>query len=226
LYTDQYTLSGWTNLVKPIIVLIGMKRTEAPQTRGRPREFDADKALEQAMRVFWKHGYEGSSLPELTRAMGINRPSLYAAFGNKEELFRLALDRYVAQAGGLFREALSQPTARGVVEHLLRSVVCRGSAGKMRGCLLVQGALACGEEADPIRQELSKRRYANELILRRRFEQALAEGDLPKGSDPAALAKFVATFQQGLAVQLAGGAGREELSAAVDLALQAWPTKK
>lgn len=177
------------------------------------------------MRVFWKHGYEGASLPELTRAMGINRPSMYAAFGNKEQLFRKALDRYVEKAGGLLREALEQPTARRVVEHLLHGIVERANGGKHRGCLLVQGALACGDEAEPIRRELASRRAQTESALRARFERAVAEGDLGKRSDPAALAKYVATIQQGLSVQMNGGATREELMAVVEVALRAWPVQ-
>ncbi len=199
-----------------------MKKTQPSISRGRPRAFNAEKALDQAMRVFWKLGYEGASLPELTRAMGINRPSLYAAFGNKEALFRKALDRYVEKAGVLVQTALARPTARGVVESLLDGTLNAAGAGKIRGCLLVQGALACGDSADPIRKELACRRGAIEQLLLVRFQRALAEGDLPRPSDPAALAKFVATFQHGLAVQLAGGAGRDELLPAVELVLNAF----
>jgi AcrR family transcriptional regulator len=200
-----------------------MKTIPPSNSRGRPRAFDADKALDQAMRVFWKHGYEGASLPQLTKAMGINRPSLYAAFGNKEALFRKAVDRYVEKTGCLMRDALAQPTARAVAEQLLKGVIGHPAPGKIRGCLLVQGALACGDSADPIRKELTLRRGAGEVALRQRFERAVAEGDLPRKSDPAALAKYVATLQHGLAVQMAGGADREELLAAVDVALKAWP---
>ena len=97
-------------------------------TRGRPRAFDVDEALDAAMRVFWKHGYEGASLSELTEAMGINRPSLYAAFGDKESLFKKAVDRYMERGSAVWREALDQPTARQVVEHLLRGIVAKVSA--------------------------------------------------------------------------------------------------
>jgi AcrR family transcriptional regulator len=176
------------------------------------------------MRVFWKHGYEGASLPQLTKAMGINRPSLYAAFGNKESLFRKALDRYQEQTGAMVRNALAQPTARGVVEHLLKDMIGAPTPRGIRGCLLVQGALACADSANSVRKELARRRFAGERALRERFERAVAEGDLPRGSNPAALAKYVATFQHGLAVQSSGGVGREELLAVVDVALRAWPT--
>jgi AcrR family transcriptional regulator len=200
-----------------------MKRKRAIRLVGRPRAFNAEKALDQAMRVFWKHGYEGSSLPQLTKAMGINRPSLYAAFGNKESLFRKALDRYQEQTGAMVRDALAQLTARGAVERLLKMVIQNPAPGKIRGCLLVQGALACGSSADSIRKELSRRRLAGERALRERFERAVSEGDLSRDSDPAALAKYVATFQHGLAVQSAGGASGKELLAAVDVVLRAWP---
>ena len=191
--------------------------------RGRPRAFDADDALDRAMRVFWRHGYEGASMPQLTRAMGINRPSLYAAFGNKEALFRKALDRYVELGGRMWNDAMSHPTARQSVERLLRGILERAGRGQIRGCLLVQGALACGDEAEPIRLELARRRGGGELMLRKRFERAIAEGDLPADTDPAALAKFVATVVHGIAVQLSGGAGQAELSAVVEMALQAIP---
>ena len=200
-----------------------MKMIPPVNSRGRPRGFDAEKALDQAMRVFWKHGYEGASLPQLTKAMGINRPSLYAAFGNKEALFRKAVDRYVEKTGCLMSDALARPTTRAVVEQLLKGVIGYPAPGKIRGCLLVQGALACGDSADPIRKELALRRGAGESALRDRFERAMAEGDLPRHSDPAALAKYVATLQHGLSVQMAGGADRAELLAAVDVALRAWP---
>jgi AcrR family transcriptional regulator len=200
-----------------------MKSKSTTSRRGRPRAFDADKALEQAMRVFWKKGYEGASLPELTKAMGINRPSMYAVFGNKEALFRKALDRYSEGACSMMQEALSAPTARETVERLLRGAVGLIGSTRIRGCLLVQGALACGDGATPIREELAARRGLVESALKDRFARALAEGDLSAGSNPAALAKYVATFQQGLAVQSASGANREELLAAVEVALSAWP---
>ena len=192
---------------------------------GRPREFNADKALGRALKVFWRKGYEGTSLPDLTRAMGINRPSLYAAFGNKEALFRLAIDRYVAQAACRVREALDEPTARQVVQRLWReSIDLVTAARNPRGCFLVQGALACGDAADPLRREMIKRRSAGEAALRERLVRAQAEGDLPTDADPAALAKFVFALTHGMAVQAASGATREELLRVAETALGAWPS--
>jgi AcrR family transcriptional regulator len=191
---------------------------------GRPREFDVEKALHRALKVFWHKGYEGASLAELTEAMGINRPSLYAAFGSKEELFRRALDRYAEGPTAYVREALNEPTARAVAERLLTGTVeLLTDPRNPRGCLMVQGALACGEAADSVRRELIARRAAGEVALRQRFERARADGDLPADSDPADLACYLVTVMRGMAVQATGGAGREELRRVADLALRAWP---
>lgn len=191
---------------------------------GRPRAFDVENALDAALRVFWEKGFEGASLPDLTKAMGINRPSLYAAFGNKEALFRKALDRYSAGPAGYVREALKEPTARGVVEKLLNGAVnLLSDPGHPHGCLVVQGALACGDEANCVREELAKRRAARQAALRKRLEKARRSGDLPSGAKPADLARYVMTVIQGMAVQAAGGAGRRELKQVAELALLAWP---
>lgn len=192
---------------------------------GRPRAFDIDEALDQALQVFWRKGYEGTSLTDLTEAMGINRPSLYAAFGNKEELFRKALDRYADGPAAYVGESFDEPTARGVVERLLRSIAdTLGDPRNPRGCLMVQGALSCGETADPIRRELIARRAECQSMLCKRFERALAEGDLPAGTNPADLARYVTTIAHGMAVHAAGGASCDELRRVVEVALRAWPT--
>ena len=201
-----------------------MKSGNSARPMGRPRAFDVDQALDRALKMFWRKGYEGASLSDLTKAMGINRPSLYAAFGDKEGLFRKALDRYSHRSAAYFWEALKQPTARAVVERLLR-----GTADSVtdphnpRGCLFVQGALACGKEGDSIRRELISRRAAGEVEIHQRLKRAKAEGDLPADSNPADLARFIATVSQGVAVQAAGGATRAELERVVQTALRAWP---
>src|SRR5213592_2988476 len=126
---------------------MGMKsKRQAASTVGRPRAFDVDQALDQALKVFWRKGYQGASLPDLTRAMGINRPSLYAAFGNKQSLFKKAVERYSNGPAAFFTRALAQPTSRAVVQHLLKGGIDMVAApGHPRGCLIVQGALACGD---------------------------------------------------------------------------------
>lgn len=191
---------------------------------GRPRAFDIDEALDRALRVFWQKGFEGASLPDLTAAMGINRPSLYAAFGNKEALFRKALDRYAEGPAAAALAALEEPKAFDAMRLLLqRSVESLTCPDNPRGCLIVQGALSCGDAAADIKTELAQRRAATEAAIRARLERAHAEGDLPSHTSPADLARFIATLLQGLAVQAAGGAPRAELEAVVDLALAAWP---
>jgi AcrR family transcriptional regulator len=200
------------------------KRRKGAVARGRPREFDIDEALDRALRVFWRKGYEGASLLDLTEAMGINRPSLYAAFGSKEALFRRALDRYAEGPSAHVRAALEEPTARAVAERLLLGTVeLLGDPSNPRGCLAVQAALACGEAADSIRRELIARRAAGQEALRRRLERAVTEGDLPAGANPGDLARYLATVTQGMAVQAAGGASREELQRVAETALRAWP---
>jgi AcrR family transcriptional regulator len=197
----------------------------APTKPGRPRAFDADKALDAALKVFWRKGYEGTSLPDLTRAMGINRPSLYAAFGNKQQLFRRAMQRYSTGPAGFVADALAEPTARAVVERLFRGGIDMVANSKNpRGCFMVQGALACGDEADCMRKAMLQQREAGVSELRKRLERARREGDLPADSDPAALARYVATIMHGMAVQAASGATPRELRHVADLALRAWPT--
>jgi AcrR family transcriptional regulator len=190
---------------------------------GRPRAFDTDKALEKALNVFWRKGYEGASLPDLTKAMGINRPSLYAAFGNKEALFRKALDCY-AQKTSFTCDAMNAPTARGVIEKLLTGVAeSQSRPGTPAGCLMVNGALACGDESDSIRRELIARRAAGEKALRERLAQAVKQGDLSAGDDPKAMARYVTAVTQGMAVQASGGADRKALLEIARTALKALP---
>lgn len=192
---------------------------------GRPREFDTGEALARAMEVFWRKGYEGASLTDLTKAMGITRPSLYAAFGNKESLFLAALDRYAEGPAHYYSEALAAPTARAVVERLLRGAADLNAGPRNPGgCLIVQGALACGDDAAPMREALSARRAKGEAAIRNRFERAKSEGDLPADSDPSSLARYVATVIYGMAVQAAGGASRQQLRKVAETALRAFPT--
>jgi AcrR family transcriptional regulator len=201
-----------------------MKQKKTPRALGRPRSFETGKALDAAMKVFWCKGYEGASLSDLTKAMGINRPSLYAAFGDKESLFRKVLDRYDKGPAAYVRKALNQPTARAVVERLMEGAADLGTASSNpRGCLFVQSALACGDKAEGIRNDLILRRDAGEKAVRLRLKRAQAEGDLAHDANPADLARYVVTVIQGIAVQAASGAARPELRRVIQTALRSWP---
>jgi AcrR family transcriptional regulator len=175
------------------------------------------------MEVFWRKGYEGTSIADLTAAMGINPPSLYAAFGNKEALFRKALDRYVERRTVVWTEAMTAPTAREAVEQLLRKAADFLTNECSPGCLMVKGSLTCGEGAERLQQEMASVKARGEAMLRERFERAMEEGDLPGDADPEALARFVTTIGQGMSVQAAGGASNAALHEVVDVAMLAFP---
>ena len=193
---------------------------------GRHREFDIEKALDAALAVFWDKGFEGASYAALTAATGVARPGLYAAFGNKEEMFLKALGRYDEVFMGFFAEALREPRALDVARHALRGAAeVHTGACTPAGCLGINGALACSDEAEAIRVTLARRRGDAEGVLARRFAQARAEGDLSADADPAALARFVMTVSQGMSVQAKAGASREQLFEIAELALAGWPSE-
>jgi AcrR family transcriptional regulator len=191
---------------------------------GRPREFDLDNALDRALQVFWQRGYEGASVAELCQAMGINPPSLYAAFGNKEKLFHQVLERYVAERGRFWDESLAEPDPRRMVERLLRgSADFLTDACNPPGCLLVRGAIACSEMAQDVHYELVARRKAAQERLEQRLHAAKAAGALPADIDPGDFARYVATVLEGMSVHCAGGANRADLHRIIDMAMRAWP---
>jgi AcrR family transcriptional regulator len=189
---------------------------------GRPREFDAETALDQAMEVFWRHGYEGATIAQLTEAMGINPPSLYACFGNKEGLLKAALDRYTKLRNVWMDEVVAAPTARDVAERMLMGIAEKQTdPANPPGCLLVQGGIACGSGSENVPFELAARRAQNEDQLRDRFVRAKAEGDLKPSSDPAALARYVSAVSVGMGVMASSGADREALRQVANVAVQA-----
>jgi AcrR family transcriptional regulator len=192
---------------------------------GRPRAFDPDRALDRALEVFWRQGYEGASLANLTEAMGITRTSMYAAFGNKEDVFRMALARYTSGPASYVDKGLHQATARAVAEHILDGAVqATTTPDRPPGCLGVQGALATGAPGQAARDALIEWRTNGEDKIRERFIRARSEGDLPPGADPATLARYIATVAYGIAVQAATGVPREALHQLVETALRGWPT--
>ena len=191
---------------------------------GRARTFDADEALNRAMTVFWSKGYDGTSLSDLTEAMGINRPSLYAAYGNKQELFRKALEHYGDGPSSYERDALAQPTARDVAEGLFRGAAdVQTDPATPAGCLAVLGTTYCAEESSPIGKTLIAFRLAGHAAVRERLERARAEGDLPANADPKALTHYIGTVVCGMAVLAASGATRNELERVIELTMRAWP---
>lgn len=195
--------------------------TKSPNPIGRPRSFDRDQALRRAMHVFWQKGFEGSSLHDLTTAMNIQPASLYAAFGNKETLFSSALDHYVAGPVDFMRTALEQPTAYAVAESILIGTVEFLSKNRARcGCMTIQAALVGGEQTAPVRSLLIHLRVKAQRALRRRFERARSEGDLPRHLNAGDLARFITTIFQGLTVQAIDGASRREMLRVAGIALQ------
>ncbi len=192
---------------------------------GRPRGFDVEKALDAAMCVFWRKGYEGASYADLTEATGVERPALYAAFGNKEMLFRRALDRYGEVYARHLPEALAMPTAREVAAHFLQGTVDLNTRyPENMGCLALNAVLAGSEESEPVRRALVDFRAGGEHQLRTRLERARREGDLPASADPTALAAFLMAVSHGIAVQAKAGFPRARLHAVAEQALAAWPS--
>jgi AcrR family transcriptional regulator len=193
-------------------------------SKGRPREFDLNKAVDRALDVFRREGYTGASVAELTDAMGINPPSLYAAFGNKEGLFRKALERYVEQRTEFWNKAINAPTARTMIEQLLHeSASFLTEEHEAPGCLLVKGSLSCSEATNAIQRELKSRRAAGEVAIRKRLERARKDGELPADINPTDFARYVATVLEGMAVQATGGATYRDLMRVAKTALRAWP---
>jgi AcrR family transcriptional regulator len=193
-------------------------------TLGRPRGFDTDEALERAMLVFWAQGYEGATLTDLTEAMGITRTSMYAAFGNKEQLFRAALQRYRSGPAAYLVAALEEPTARGVATAFLAGTVATTTRPDgPTGCLVVQGSLAAGEVAEPAHDILLACRDEVFSHLEQRFRRAVDDGDLSADTDPALLARYLMTVSNGMAVQAASGVTRRELQEIADAVLRQWP---
>jgi AcrR family transcriptional regulator len=193
-------------------------------TRGRPREFDPEVALTAALHVFWKRGYEGASMAELTAAMGITKPSLYACYGNKEALFRQALDLYEREKLSYVSCALEAEDARGVAERLLRGALNLQCSGEdPQGCMGVISSVTCSAEAESIRSDVIARRASSEAAMIARFARARDEGDLPAPFTPEAMACYLTAVMQGMAVKAAAGTPRETLEQLVETTLAIWP---
>jgi AcrR family transcriptional regulator len=192
--------------------------------RGRPRAFDRDQALARAMEIFWDKGFEGTSMVDLTSGMGIGAPSLYAAFGSKEELFRQAVALYVATDGADIWAAISNAdTAYGAVEGFLMETARKFSRpDKPSGCLVVLSALHATDDNEVLRSELIAKRRRNMADLSGRLVKGIETGELAAGTDVDGLARFYVTVQQGMSIQARDGADRAVLEEVARSALAAW----
>lgn len=191
---------------------------------GRPRTFDVEQALEAALGVFWRKGFEGTSYADLVAATGVERPALYSAFGNKEALFLKALDRYGSHYGNYVWEALNLDSARAVATSVLEGAVELNTRFADRaGCFGINGALAGSDESETSRRALIKWRADGEAVLRDRFERAKREGDLTADADASVLSAYILTVAHGIAVQAKAGFSKETLTAVARQALRTWP---
>ncbi|WP_372450402.1 TetR/AcrR family transcriptional regulator [Streptomyces griseochromogenes] len=199
------------------------QQVRASRSRGRPRSFDRATALEKALMAFWKHGYEATSVSDLTRIMGIGAPSLYAAFGDKRTLFEEVVRVYADTHGAFGDRALAEePTARAAVERTLREAAAEYTdPAHPYGCLVVHAATNC--TSPEIEQLLRERRNAGIGALESRIRADVAEGRLPAGTDAAALARHAGAMIQGMSQQARDGAGRAELEALAEIAMAIWP---
>jgi AcrR family transcriptional regulator len=206
--------------------LFSMKNKQTKAPRGRPRAFDCDEALDAAMRVFWKKGYDGTSMSDLEEAMGINRPSVYSAFGNKQTLFLKTMERYSRYNGSRVAECLASGSARQGMERLLRlAVEVYTDPANPGGCFSTLGTLSCSSMPTDLKGHLSRARRAFELTLRHRFDRAVDEGDLSRNIATGDLAMFYGVVFQGLSVRAKAGGTREELLRVVKMAMEKWPGK-
>lgn len=208
--------------------MVDMERGPAKGRGGRPRSFDRDAALEKALTLFWTQGYEATSVADLTAAMEIAPPSLYAAFGNKEKLFLESVARYGALYGTFTARALAEEkTARLAVERILTEAARLYTLpDQPPGCFVISGATNCSPASASVEEALRKMRIANEGRIRTRIEAAIADGELAHDTDAEALADYVGAIMQGMSQHARDGATRERLEAIAGLALLAWPAKK
>lgn len=205
--------------------MIATKKIQcAARGRGRPRGFDKDQALDIALELFWRLGYEGASIADLCQAMGLSPTSLYAAFGSKAGLYREALERYGTGKGSFSAALLGHDgTAREAVACVLRECACRfADPAHPPGCMIATGVLACAEENDAVADHLASLRRRTSAAFVARLEAGIAAGELPSGTDSRAVARFYGSIIQGMSVQATDGADAQALRLIADMAMDAW----
>jgi AcrR family transcriptional regulator len=215
--------------VQAVEVSVGSKG--APQVapkrgRGRPRGFDRETALHAVMLLFWRQGFDGTSYIDLTEATGMSKPTLYATFGDKIELFRQAMVAYAEQTTSVYVEALNKPTAREAVEACLR--LARGldaDSDEPKVCFLIQGALTGSADTQELRSELSALQREATRMLQKRLEQGKRKGELPSGANTAVMAEYFSSVITGLSVQAANGASTKDLNQVIGMAMASWPSQ-
>ncbi|HXM01582.1 MAG TPA: TetR/AcrR family transcriptional regulator [Chthoniobacterales bacterium] len=193
--------------------------------RGRPREFDQEKALDQALELFWRQGYEGTSIADLRKVIGITAPSLYAAFGSKEDLYRQVLEHYLAGLGRTLADALRKEanTYAAVKRFLFESAQKFAGPKTPRGCLISCAIPTCAPENRAVADVVAAKRITSVEILRSRFQQAVKNGELPRDTDTEQLARFYGAVIQGMSIQALDGASVKALRGIAETALRAWP---
>lgn len=204
-------------------------KIDAPlRKRGRPRLLDKEAGLEIAATLFWEHGYEGTSIADLTQAMGVTPPSLYATYGSKEELYRQALDHAVGQQATRRNEVLQgeMPAFEALAFYLNDTVDGISNPAKPKGCMVSTAVLQHAEEIESVAKDVAARREASIQMVRARFDRAVEEGELPAGTDTDSLARFYGAVVQGMSAQACDGACTDTLKRLVEIALSAWPGKR
>jgi len=198
-----------------------------PKPRGRPRTFDRQAALDTAVRLFWKHGYEGTSIADLTDAMGITPPTLYAAFGSKEQLYREALASYLSpERQGALQALDAAPAYRLIEDYLRRSAISFTDPAGPTGCMVQTAVLTCAAENEAAQSAAADARATGFAVLVALLERAIQRGELPVDTNAVALARFYSAIVQGMSVQAIDGATAAELNSFVDIALAAWPGRR
>lgn len=194
--------------------------------RGRPREFDRDAALATALDLFWRYGFEGTSIETLTTAIGISAPSLYGAFGSKEGLYRETIQRYLDTYGQVFWKALSEePRAKEAVARLLQDAARQFSDPQHpAGCFVSYGILQCSERDQTLASEMARHRKMARELAKARLDAAQKMGEIPPETDTAALATFFSATVLGMAIQARDGASRKTLTEIARIAMRVWPT--